>query len=105
MNFDYIVNFIGLFGGILLGICLFPQVYKTIKTKSTKDISLEWQILYSIGLSLIYIYALYYQLWPMYIPATFEIICIYFLTIYKIYNDGCSFSYQNNNLSSNVSNV
>ena len=58
MDVDFIFELIGLFGGIFLGICLMPQVYRTIKTNSTKDISLIWQILYLIGLSLIYTYTI-----------------------------------------------
>ena len=53
MNIDTYFKIIGLVGGIFLGICLFPQVYKTIKTKTTEDISLSWQLLYSLGLTLI----------------------------------------------------
>ena len=88
---DFIFKIVGLVGGIMLGICLFPQVYKTIKTESTEDISLAWQILYSIGLTLLFVYSLYFNLWSLYIPASFEILCIYFLTIYKIYKEGLRF--------------
>ena len=94
MNNDFIFKIIGLVGGIFLGICLMPQVYKTIKTNSTKDISLIWQILCLIGLSLLYVYALYFNLWSLYIPATFEITCIIILIIYKIKNEGLKFTFE-----------
>ena len=95
MDLDLIFKLIGLFGGIFLGVCLIPQVYRTIKTNSTKDISLIWQILYLIGLSLLYIYALYFNLWSLYIPSSFELLCIIILIIYKIKNDGFSLSSDN----------
>ena len=90
-DWDFFFKIVGLIGGIFLGICLIPQVYKTIVTKSTKDISLIWQLLYSTGLGLLYIYSLYFGLWSLYIPCSFEIICIFILIIYKIKNDGCNF--------------
>ena len=95
MNSDFIFKLIGLFGGIFLGICLMPQVYRTIKTNSTKDLSLIWQFLYLIGLSLLYIYALYFNLWSLYIPGSFELLCIIILIIYKIKNDGFSLDSEN----------
>ena len=81
---------IGLFGGIILGLDLIPQVYLTITTNSTKDISLLWQLLHLLGLSLLYTYSLYFNLWSIYIPGSLELISILVLIIYKIKNEGCS---------------
>ena len=49
---DNVVNSIGYSGGILLSLCLIPQIYKIIKTKHVDNISYLWQILYIIGISL-----------------------------------------------------
>ena len=52
------VSLLGYFAGILVVISLLPQVIKSWKTKSTRDISLLRYIIYIIGLVLWIIYAL-----------------------------------------------
>ena len=51
------VNFLGYIAGILVVVSLLPQVIKSWKTKSTKDISLERYVIYIIGLILWIAYA------------------------------------------------
>ena len=94
MNISFFFELVGLFGGILLGIDLVPQVYHTIVSNSTKDISLLWQFLHLFGLSMLYSYAIYFNLWSIYIPGSLEIISILILIFYKIKNDGF---FSNNN--------
>lgn len=43
---------IGYVGGGILAICLIPQVAKVVVTRSARDISISWSVLYSIGLTL-----------------------------------------------------
>ena len=97
MNISFFFELVGLFGGILLGLDLIPQVFHTIVSNSTKDISLLWQFLHLFVLSLLYSYAIYFNLWSIYIPGTLEIISIFVLIFYKIKNDGC-FSNNDKNL-------
>ena len=52
------VDILGYIAGILVVISLIPQVIKSLKTKSTKDISLLRYIIYITGLILWIIYAI-----------------------------------------------
>ena len=79
------VNNIGYSGGIVLSICLIPQIYSVIKTKQVDNISYWWQILYIIGISLHLYYAIYYNLLPIYIPTIIELVLILCLFGLKIY--------------------
>lgn len=42
-------EFIGFIAGSLVAISVFPQVLKSWKTKSTKDIALSWSVINLIG--------------------------------------------------------
>jgi uncharacterized protein with PQ loop repeat len=79
------VNYIGYAGGIILSICLIPQIYKIIKTKKVDNISYMWQFLYIIGICLHLYYGVYYDLLPIYIPSIIELIFIFVLLGLKIY--------------------
>ena len=46
------VNNIGYIGGVVLSVCLIPQIYKVYKTKQVENISYLWQLLYIIGVCL-----------------------------------------------------
>jgi len=87
---DVAMTWLSFCGGAILGICLLPQVWKCLVYKSTKDLSLLWQMLYSIGLTLLWSYAVYFGLWNLYIPASVEVACIYSLLFMKIRNEGLS---------------
>jgi len=43
-------TFIGLFAGVLTTLSLLPQVIKVYKTKLTRDISLVWTAMLSVGI-------------------------------------------------------
>ena len=73
------VDAVGYSGGIILSICLVPQIYKIYRTKQVENISYSWQILYITGISLHLYYAIYYDLLPIYIPTIIELILIVFL--------------------------
>ena len=77
------VDIVGYFGGIILSICLIPQIIKIFKTKQVDNISYIWQFLYILGLSLHLYYALYNKLLPVYIPTIIELLFILFLTFLK----------------------
>ena len=88
MNFyDTLFEIFGYLGGFILGICLMPQIIQSINTKSTKDISLCWQLLYGIGVSFLLAYAIYNNLLAVYIPGFLELLCIIVLVILKIKYD------------------
>lgn len=82
---DEYVDYIGYTGGIILSICLAPQIYKILKTREVENISFLWQIMYITGISLHLYYSLYYNLLPIFIPTIIELILIIFLLLLKIF--------------------
>ena len=91
---DKIVDGIGYCGGIILSICLIPQILKIYKTKKVDNISLLWQLMYISGILLHLVYAFYYNLIPIYIPTIIELCLILFLIFLKIL-------YRNNDIKKN----
>ena len=78
----------GYTSGILFSCSLVPQVYKSYTTKNLDDISIYWQILSLMGMIMMLIYSYHENLKPVFIPATFEALCLISLLIMKIkYND------------------
>ena len=80
-----IVNTMGYAGGIILSVCLFPQILKIIKTKEVENISYIWQFMYILGLGLNFVYSFYYKLLPIYISCIIELAFIIFMTFLKLY--------------------
>ncbi len=78
------VDGIGYSGGIILSICLGPQIYKILKTQEVESISILWQILYITGIILHLYYSIYYNLLPIFIPTILELCLIIFLLFLKI---------------------
>lgn len=89
------VDAIGYSGGIVLSICLIPQIYKIYETKHVENISYTWQFLYILGISLHLYYGIYYNLLPIFIPTIIELLLIILLVILKI-------KYTNNNLTIDI---
>jgi len=89
-NSSNVVDSVGYSGGIVLSICLVPQIYQIYKTKQVENISYLWQFMYIIGISLHLYYGIYYNLLPIYIPTIIELCLIIVLLIFKI-------MYTNNN--------
>ena len=82
-NSNMSMDLVGISGGIVLSICLIPQIYTVIKTKEVYNISYLWQFMYIVGLSLHLTYGIYYQLIPIYIPCIIELCFIILLTFLK----------------------
>ena len=78
------MNKLGIAGGLVLSVCLVPQIYHVIKTKKTDDISYIWQGMYIFGLILNLIYSFSYSLIPIYLPGMVELFFVIVLTILKI---------------------
>ncbi|CAI5530175.1 unnamed protein product [Closterium sp. Naga37s-1] len=64
----------GFIGGIIFCVSILPQLIKTYRTKSAKDLSYFWQACYLLGLIGISIYGVAYKLWPVAIPLIIEIV-------------------------------
>ena len=81
------LEFIGYLGGFLIAVALSPQLIKTWKTKSAKDLSLLWTIISLVGLILYGIYAAVNKIFPLLTFATIESIMLVILITLKIIFD------------------
>ncbi|EGZ04722.1 hypothetical protein PHYSODRAFT_251706 [Phytophthora sojae] len=78
---------IGMIGSFVIAGSIVPQMHKVYKTKSAKDISLRFQLLYCFGIGLILIYGFGENLWPIYIPASVEEVAGLVMLAMKLYYD------------------
>lgn len=81
---DITTDNIGYSGGIILSICLIPQIYTIIKSKNVDNISYLWQFMYITGISLHLYYSIYYNLLPILIPTIIELCMVFILLFLKI---------------------
>lgn len=82
-----ISELVGYLGGFLIAMALAPQLLKTWKTKSARDLSLLWTTISLIGLILYGIYAATNKVFPLLTFATIESIMIIVLILLKIKYD------------------
>lgn len=78
-------NYIGLIGSLILSFSIIPQVYKTFISKSAEDLSYKWLVSTVIGLTLVNIYSVYFNLWALYIPGFMELLLVIVLFCLKNY--------------------
>ncbi|MCX6785190.1 MAG: PQ-loop domain-containing transporter [Candidatus Komeilibacteria bacterium] len=78
------LEMLGYLGGFLVTISLAPQVIKSYKTKSTKDISIVYTIILLIGLGLWVMYAILNGIIPLSIFASIEFLFTLSLLILKM---------------------
>ena len=78
------IELVGYFAGIMVAISLIPQVIKSWKTKSTKDISVMWTLIYLTGLILWIVYGIGILSFPIIIFVTIEALLAISLLILKI---------------------
>lgn len=78
------VEFIGFFAGIMVAVSMIPQVIKSRKTKSTKDISIAWSFINFIGQILWIIYGLYINSISLMVMSLITLIMNVFMIIMKI---------------------
>ncbi|KAL3930538.1 MAG: hypothetical protein SGBAC_011722 [Bacillariaceae sp.] len=83
IDMDQIMTIIGTIGGFSISLSLVPQVYLTYKTKCADDISYTYQFIYIFGAALVNAYAIYSQLYAVYIPCLLELFMIILLTVMK----------------------
>ena len=84
---DNVFDGLGFVGGGLLSLCLLPQIVKTCRTRSAKDISFVWQGISIAGLSLTFAYGVYFGLLPVFIPIIVEFSLMTILVVSKIMFD------------------
>ena len=71
-----VAEWISYIGGFTLALCLLPQIYKSLSTGKTEDISFFYQFMYVIGLSIQLPYVYYLDLYAIAIPLSAELCCI-----------------------------
>jgi len=81
------IELFGYFASFLTSISLAPQLVRTLKTRSTKDISVYWTIVRMFALSIWIFYAMITGILPLLICVIIELFMISFLfslkNIYK----------------------
>lgn len=70
MNF---IDFIGYSSGLIIAIALAPQAIRAWRTKSTKDISLVWNLTAMAGLALYMVYGFMLQENPIIVTSAIEL--------------------------------
>jgi len=75
---------IGYLSGILITIALLPQVIKSWKTKSTKDISIPWLLTYNLGLILSIVYGFGISSYPIILTTFVELLMAISLLVLKL---------------------
>ncbi len=78
------LEIVGYLAGLLVAISLVPQVVKSWRTKSTKDISLGWTVIYIAGLLLWVVYSLGIASWPLFVTNNVELGLAVFLLAMKL---------------------
>ena len=79
-----IVELTGYIAAILMSISLTPQVIKSWRTKSTKDISITWTLIYLSGLFFWLAYAIMLPSYPLLLAASVEFLMAISLLILKL---------------------
>ncbi|KAJ3359526.1 hypothetical protein GGF31_004018 [Allomyces arbusculus] len=81
------VEAIGYVGGVVLALCLAPQIIQVVRTKSAEDISYAWQGLYLVGLSINLAYMVLLGAVAGYVAVIIEIALLLVLVGCKFYFD------------------
>lgn len=80
INFDLV----GYIAGAMVAASLIPQVMKSWKTKSTKDLSMRWTLTYIAGLLLWIVYGFGISSMPLILMIFFEFSMAVSLLILKL---------------------
>lgn len=78
------IELLGYFGGLLVTISLLPQVIKSFRIRSTKDISIIYTLILMTGLALWVTYAVINSIIPLLIFASIELLITTSLFILKL---------------------
>jgi len=79
-----VLEIVGYLAGFIVAIALLPQVFKVWKTKSTKDISITWNLILMAGLLLWAVYGIANVIPPLAIFASIEFLIASSLFILKL---------------------
>ena len=81
-----IFNILGYIGASFLTVMMYPQVYQTVKTNKTRDISVNFIYLNLCAVSFLIPYSVHFKLYPVLMANTSVGICN-FLLLYFIYKN------------------
>ncbi|MDF2569103.1 MAG: hypothetical protein K0R55_707 [Sporomusa sp.] len=79
------IEFVGSLAGILTTVSFFPQVVKTIKSKSAGDFSTAWIIMMTTGVFFWMIYGYYINSMPVFFANVVTLACMSVLTWIKFF--------------------
>tara|TARA_B100000900_G_C20476844_1_gene673805 strand:+ start:716 stop:1000 length:285 start_codon:yes stop_codon:yes gene_type:complete len=86
MSNDFIFEILGYLGSGCLSIMMIPQVYHTIKTKKTDDISIKFLLFNLLAVCFLIPYSIHFKLYPI-LSANFSVfICNSIILYYAISN-------------------
>lgn len=78
------VEIIGFIAGILVAVSLLPQVIKSWKTRSTKDVALSWSVINLTGQVLWIIYGVYISSASLVIMSSIALMMNIFMVALKL---------------------
>jgi MtN3 and saliva related transmembrane protein len=81
------IELIGYLAGIIIAVSITPQVIKSWRTKSTKDISTGWTLIYIIGLVIFEFYAIGIWSVPLIFTNVIELLLAFSLLTLKMRYD------------------
>ena len=87
MSVDYIFTIFGYLGAGCLSIMMIPQVWHTVKTKKTEDLSIKFLLFNMLAICFLLPYSIYYKLYPILISNIFVAICNSILLFYCTLNE------------------
>ena len=95
IEYNLLFIILGYIGSSMIGIMLIPQVYLTIKTNKTDDLSVIFLIMNMIAVVTMIPYSIYFQLYPVLIANSSVGICNSILLCYTIKNQNSKNKIQN----------
>ncbi|OGI18583.1 MAG: hypothetical protein A3J06_02205 [Candidatus Moranbacteria bacterium RIFCSPLOWO2_02_FULL_48_19] len=78
------IELIGFVAGILVAISLLPQVIKSWKTRSTKDVALSWSIINLSGQILWIVYGVYISSTSLVVMSSIALVMNIFMVTLKL---------------------
>lgn len=78
------IDIFGYIAAFFMAISLIPQVLKSLRTKSTRDISILWTLIYIAGLMFWIIYSIKLPSYPLMFAASIEMFLAVSLLILKL---------------------
>lgn len=89
-------DLVGILAVILSMWIFLPQIYKSYKSKSTKDLSYGFMILYIISHLVWITYGIMVPAWAVVVSDTITVICAGALILLKVHYDGNATKTNNN---------